>query len=360
MPLAFLCPGSIQPDGLRVDQHNDAAATGSAAHNLAADLPWLGDVDWDAVDAVCARYPGADTSEVRTLAGLAVRLWERVAPSFPNAMTEVAFQLGFQSEAYELSGHLDLVSIAGDEARVADWKFGRKDRDYREQMLAYLSLVLTRYPGLARGTATILWARDQELEQYSLDQAGAREWVSRLEREVVRWNGVFHPGGHCLHCPHNVSCSGANAIERAAVAAMRGLNLDDVTATVAVMPANEAIALYRQAKMVESAAKAVRDAIRARASESEISDGITRIYLAETTRRHLDLVKAWPVLESAGFGDNDFARCAKLSLADAEDLVAKRAGKGSGARAKRDLSARLDAAGAIERETIKRLEDRRA
>jgi hypothetical protein len=359
MPMACLCPGSVRHDGLLVAMASDAASNGSAAHELVTALPRMGDIDWTIVDAVCSRYPGADQKEVRLLCGLAVSLWARVSSSFPNALAEVSVP-DVRSDEFELTGHMDLVAIIGDEARLADWKFGRRDYNYRHQMLAYLSLLLTRYPELHRGTATILWARDQELEQYSLDQHGAADWLRSVLTDVVRWDGVFHPGAHCQYCRRHVSCHGANAIERAAVAALSGVSPEDVKAQIAEMPTGQVIALYRQAKLAEATAKAVRDAIRNRARGAEINDGTTRLYLAETTRRQLDLVKAWPVLEQAGFGDKEFSVCASLSLADAEGIVAKKAGPGSGAKAKRELSDRLDAAGAITRITTHRVEERRS
>jgi phosphoglycerate dehydrogenase-like enzyme len=71
-------------------------------------------------------------------------------------------------------------------------------------------------------------------------------------------------------------------------------------------------------------------------------------------------LKAFPVLrEELGFKDEELAACMKLRLGEIEKIVAKRAGRGKGAAAKRDLQARLEEADAIVLHTTEELTTRR-
>ena len=90
-----------------------------------------------------------------------------------------------------------------------------------------------------------------------------------------------------------------------------------------------------------------------------VANGV-RLTIATEERREVDTLKAWPVLEAAGFGDQEFAACVEIHVSDAERLVAKRAGRGHGAGAVRDLNEKLTAADAVHTREIKKLAQRRA
>ncbi len=72
-------------------------------------------------------------------------------------------------------------------------------------------------------------------------------------------------------------------------------------------------------------------------------------------RRELDLLLAFPVLVAAGFDDDDMAEIIDVSIAAAEGVAARKAGKGKGAPAARALEAALAAAGAITTTTTTKL-----
>jgi len=359
MPLAMLCPGSARPAELRINSTNDAAATGTAAHKMFEGLVTTGAIDWERINEVCDEL-GGDSEEVRMLCAKATRMWPKVRDSFPAALTEIAVDKYLEIEGVRITGHIDLLSVFGDMVREADWKTGRKDANYSHQLKAYLSMTLLAYPQLASGTATILWVRDGEIENYHMTQADAEAWLADVVKRVVHWDGTYHPGSHCQYCPRFHECPAANALTRTYVASLAEIDVDQVAATLAKMEPNSVIELYRKAKVVAGISDKVLTAIKAQASEMPIDDGETVLRVVTEGRRELDPEKAWPVLENAGFGDADFAACMRLSISKVEKRVAENAGKGAGAAAKRALAQKLELAGAIELNEIHKLEIKRS
>ena len=67
-------------------------------------------------------------------------------------------------------------------------------------------------------------------------------------------------------------------------------------------------------------------------------------------------MKAWPLLQPR-LSDEEIAGCMKLSAAKLDDAVAKKAGNGKGAAAKRELGEALEKAGAVERVVIEQMRE---
>lgn len=347
MPLAFRCPASMRPE-LKLDEAHDAANAGTAAHEALRPLAEGRGVDFDDVDAIAQRYH-ADPDEVRMLCAMGVKLWREVRETFPGAITEADLEL--ELDGATLTGHMDLTAITGDVARGADWKTGRLDSDHSEQMKAYGTLLLLTYPQLREATVTILWVRDGEIENYTMTRADAIAWVARVESEVIRWDGTYRPGSHCQHCPRSHECAAANAMARRDVAAISNKALvARVESEIATMQPAELITLVSKARAVEKMAKRVVDAVKEHvlARGDIAAPGVGRLTIQTEERRSVDPLKAWPVLEAEGFTDEDFAQVVTLGISKVERLTAKKAGKGSGAGAVRELQRRLTEAGAIE------------
>ncbi|MEY4548976.1 MAG: hypothetical protein RL685_5171, partial [Pseudomonadota bacterium] len=152
-PLAFRCPASVRRGAVPVNEAHEAADVGTAGHEGLATLVRTGKIDWDAA-AELARKHEVDEQELRVLLSLGQKLWLQVRESFPNASAEVAMkqQLG----SLLLSGHADIIGRTHLVARVADWKLGRLDSDYREQLMGYCALVLLTYPEITEAEAGVL------------------------------------------------------------------------------------------------------------------------------------------------------------------------------------------------------------
>jgi hypothetical protein len=285
------------------------------------------------------------------------KLWEQVRESFPEPMTEVAISASIEDLVW-LTGHADLISVGGTTGRVGDWKTGRKDSDYSEQLQAYAALLLFDNPELAECTATILWVRDGEIENYTMMREQMRAWMERLLDEIVGWDGTYHPGPHCQYCPRSHECQAANALARRDVAALTDA---DIGAELATMAPEQIVDLHQKAKTVSAIASRVAEAIKAHVQQhGDVQGDGHRLTIETTRRRGLEPLKAWPVLEAAGFTDADFAVCVKLGISKVESRAAKKAGKGKGAGAVRELQAALKKADAIETKETQTLALKRA
>ena len=355
-PLAFLCPGSARAGDVELRERSDAAALGTAAHEALRPLAESGAVDWAELPDIAARW-GVDDADLRIIVAGAIKLWPHVAESFSRAMTEVPFR--HESEQWTLTGHVDLLANGDESARLADWKTGRKDRDYSHQMRAYGVLALLDDPELREVTVTILWTREAEIENYTLTRADVQRWISELEERVVGWDGTYRPGPHCRHCPRSHECSAANALERRDMAALLDTGLADSLAIAKLSP-GEQVELFRKAALAVSVGERVRAAIKAHVeARGEIATEATRLTIDTEERRDIDTLKAWPVLERAGFGDTEFAQTVAVRISKVESLIAKRAGFGKGAAAIRALTSELDEAGAVQTKEVRKLVEKR-
>lgn len=366
MPTAWKCAGSVRKGPLSINPINEAAETGTGAHKCFEGLVLNGAIDWEGINDACDEL-GGDSEDVRFLCGKACKMWPKLREFFPSAMTEVAVDKDLPSleiQGLKLTGHVDVISISGDVVRILDWKTGRKDANYSQQMKAYLTMVLLAFPQLSGGTATIAWVRDQEIQNYTMTQADAEAWLAELVERVVNWDGTYRPGTHCEYCPRNYDCPAANAIMRRDLAIMADVDVDALEhegfAAIAAMPPDAAIELNRRASLVKNLATRAHDALKSYVQANGDIDGTdARLTLSVEPRRKVDPEKAWPVLEQMGFGDEDFASCIAMSITKLGSRVAEHAGKGQGAAAKRTLAEKLELAGAIEINEIVKLVEKR-
>lgn len=359
LPLAFLCPASVRPPALRIVQSNNAADLGTAVHEALRSLAETGRVDWDALPAIAERH-GVGVDEMRFLCGKAAKLWPDLKDSFPRALTELELSAEI-APGVVLSGHVDLLSVSGRVARAADWKSGYRDSDYSEQMRAYGALVLLDDTTLVEVTITVIWLRAGEIENYTMTRTDAEAWVRRLLERVVGWDGAFFPGNHCHLCPRSHECAAGHALIRRDVAAIADEELVvRAENELERMPAPEVVAVLQKADAVARYAERVRQAIKKHVERHGdiIANGL-RLTIDTETRRSIDVLKAWPVLDKH-LSDEDLAECITVSISKAEKVVATRAGRGKGAAAVRALNGELDAAGAVEPKEVKRLVVKRA
>jgi hypothetical protein len=343
LPLAFKCAGSVRRGPLVIDEWNAAADMGTAAHEGQASLVESGRVDWDGVPELARRH-GVDEKELRALLALASKLWEQLRDSFPNASTEVA--LSHEEAEFTLTGHVDVLGVSAGTAHVGDWKDGRLDKDFAEQLMGYCALVLITYPDLERATAGIMWVREQEFEHYSMGRHLLAKWLERLRTEVVRWDGTYRPGDHCAHCHRNHECEARRAVVRRDVEALAGMDVSEEA--LAALTPKQRIDLVIKARAVSQIAERVVGAIKAdvvRNGDVE-ADGV-RLTVQRTERRRLNVLQAFPILQEK-LEDSEMAEVIDISIAQAEQLVAKKAGRGKGAGAVRALNQELAEAGAIE------------
>lgn len=363
LPLAFLCPGSVRHEGLRIDETGDAAALGTAAHEGLATLVESGRVDWAGV-AELAKLHGVAEGDLRYLLAQGQKLWAEVHQSYPNASAEHELSYTAPDKAFRLTGHVDVLGgSGGGTLHVGDWKTGRLDGDHSEQIKGYAALALLATPGAAQATAGVLWVRDTEYEHYTMAAAQVAVWLERLRAEVVDWDGTYRVGTHCQHCPRNHECPAGRALVRRDVAAIADdgvvANVEDSDALAAMTP-DQVVDLLAKADLVAKYAERVRNAIRSHVMRNgDILGSEKRLTLQREERRGLETLAAFPVL-TARLEDEEMAEVIDISLAGAERIAAKKAGKGKGAAAVRELRVALDEAGALKVSTITKLVVKRA
>jgi hypothetical protein len=361
LPLAFACPGSIRATDLRINNTNEQAANGSAGHKLLEHLVVDGAIQWERVNEISDMF-GADDQEVRMLCGKAARLWPKIRDSFPRALTEVAVDRVLEIGGLRITGHIDLISVSGDVARIGDWKCGRLDSPYVQQLKAYGAMVLLKFPQLREATVTALWLRTEEIENYHMTQADAESWSQSLVDTVVQWDGVYRPSTkNCQYCPRNHECPAANVVARRDLAAIADVEPENLEAIIGRMPAEQIIDIMRKAKSVQKLAERAQETIRAHVVGGGIveANGV-RLAVETEERRELDPLLTWGVLEKDfGFVDADFAAVVKLGPTRVEDRVRRNAGKGYGAAAVRNLRTKLELAGAIGVREIQKVTERR-
>ncbi|MGH7879732.1 MAG: PD-(D/E)XK nuclease family protein, partial [Candidatus Binataceae bacterium] len=255
---------------------------------------------------------------------------------------------------YRLTGHVDLVSIVDDHARLIDWKTGRNESaDYYAQLAGYAMCLLGR--GCKEATASVVWLRSQTIETFRFERVDALEFDRKIQAHLG--NARYSYGEHCAHCPRSHACEALVAISRRDVAVFS--TMEDVDGAVQTAPAALVVAMRRRAKVIEAFAKSFDESVRRRIDASgplDSGDGYALSLVEENGKREVDTLKAWPILQ-ASLGDEEIAECVTVSARAADEAVAKKAGRGNGAAAKRKLAADLEAAGAVSQSTIQKLKE---
>lgn len=348
LPMAFICPGSIRKASIRINTSNEAARLGSAAHKLAESLPTEGAIDYSRARELADEYQ-CDENELRFCASRAEQLWPKIRDSYPLASSEVGGEVDLEIDGLVLTGTLDLLSVWADVARLLDWKFGRLDKNYVQQLNGYAAIVFKKYPKVNELTATIAWARDQDIENYHITREQSDAWVNRIRNEVIRWDGVYHPHEGCVHCQRFHECDAANKLARSNVEVIGGLSIDQIEHQLEHMPGQQIIELKRKAKMVREIAERAEAAITNLAiRKGEIVGEDAMLTVVNEPRRELDPIRTWPIVEALGFEEQDWAAVVKVSVSKLEDRVKNKAGRGNGAAAIRSLKQKLELAGAVE------------
>jgi hypothetical protein len=359
LPAAFDCPGSLAPVDLAIDPVSPPADEGSAGHEVMRQIAETDAKSLDGIDlqAAAHRY-GVDVDDLRPQAFNALWIWRQIRDSFPDARGELDLRATFGT--FELTGHLDLLSVVGQQANLADWKFGRLDRNYAEQVFGYATLVFANYPEVQTVSAFLGWMRDREVEPYTITRERAGAWVARLREQVVQWDGTYHPGPGCFHCRRSTECPAVVAMARRDIAVISEI-AEQPAIDLATMEPAQVVQLHRRAKMVAKFCESLETAVKLRVDQEggALPDGAgTELRFVTITKREVDGLKAWPVLQAC-LSDEEIAGCMKIGIGKLEDAVATKAGKGKGAGAKRDLAAALEAADAITVNPSRQLRDMR-
>jgi hypothetical protein len=312
MAAALKCPGSVR-DGLMVDPWSDAPLAGISAHEVMAMVlkQDLDDLPGELVD-ICDAY-GADPDDVRMLCYACLRHWRDIQELFPDPLyveNTLSMKIGDQY----LTGTPDFYSIIPDEGdttagwvNVGDWKSGFLDVDPVEQMFTYFALIRRNHPetNKFRFRGYVIHPRlgrtDTDIDA---SWVTIQKFTNRIESEVMDWDGAYHPGDHCNHCPLALTCEARSSYVHSIIRDVMG----DEAATkakravtqLAVGDKREEAGAYLAqvlavGKDLTARLESMRDIVRSNvelAGPLPIGEG--RSYnLTPTKRVSVDLPKAW-------------------------------------------------------------------
>jgi hypothetical protein len=341
LPLLFKCAAAGQRPDVVVHDTCEAAEVGTDVHKHIQQIVETG-------------HTGPiQHSETRALVSVGRRLWFQYQPAlgaslrelFPAPVCERELSVEV-SRGIVVTGHTDVQSGMVGTCRVLDWKTGRVDSDYSQQLLGYAALAMLENYAIERVETHIVWLREQDIEHYTMTRDELPAWVRRIER-IANWRGSYESGSHCAHCPRAHECPGWNALVRRDASALLDEDVESLESRLALMEPDRMIELVRRARMVAKVAERIVSAARAHVARvGEVAGSESRLTISTTRLRVLDAFSAWPVLQEH-LDDRELATCCKVSLSQVEELVAKKAPPRQGAAAKRELRQQLEEADAV-------------
>lgn len=361
LPLALLCPGSQHPaegEPLVTADH-EAARLGSAAHEaMATDVHQDNDT---ALERIAFAYD-VPADALKPIVRQAYNLWRNIGPSFAGAINEEAFFFDIGG-GVTLSGHVDKIAHRESPVHILDWKFGRKDRAYKAQMLGYCALALLSRGEIQGDSATCVtvWVRDGEIETIGMDLTTLEPFLDRV-RALAQWDGGYRTGDHCLYCPRRANCQARAAMERSMLDAFENDQPIAIAYSLDVPEqVDRLIAILKRADYVAALGRAARTHVKAMVEHcgGKAVGTETSLVINETHSRRLKVLRALAVIEDMGVTTEALATILDISLSGLEELVKHSAPKRGGAAAIRELRARLEQAEAIETTTFRTLSVKR-
>jgi hypothetical protein len=342
LPLFMKCAASLRGD-VNVSEWFPETVLGTAAHDAAARMVAGTVVDLEAI----ATLHGVDQGELGGLFVAASRAWKSLRPQDgQGATTHAEIPMSMMVGDIMITGQADVVVDygPGDAVRVIDWKSGRRDADHREQIMGYCALALEAYPQADGAMGTISWLRTQEHETYSMNRRDLVAWKERLAVQVR--DTSFKVGNHCQYCPRKHTCPGREDMQRGALAVVMGTR----AALLREMTPAKQLEIYRQAKQITNIAYDVINEVKAIVGESGPIEGTdTTLALVEESRRTIDALKAWPIMQR-------YLTDAQIAEAITIQVTAL---TGAAGGARKQLFDELETAGAITMAPTKKLTERR-
>jgi len=228
---------------------SDAADMGTAVHLVAKHV-----VDGTSVrnrNIAMAYGIDPESDDWRYLVGRVYALWDdSLRRYFQSPRTEVPMSL--ERENYTLTGTVDVLSVCGDEVRIADWKSGRHEGDTSQQLLSYAAMALAANPGTTRAYVVTAWLRADSTEAKYADREAVDLWLDRIDGALKR-HDEYRAGDQCVYCPRRHNCPELRA---AAHDLAETPDSDLVTADVVAQAYRTLKALSGRIRTAEAAVKA--------------------------------------------------------------------------------------------------------
>lgn len=332
LPRFLTCPPSGVAAEFPYSPESDVAAMGTAAHEALALM--VGGQDPD-LGAVAAKHL-VNRDEMTTLYHYGCAAWAGMMTHFPSARSEVPLV------GDGISGTADVFHQDGMTMCVADWKSGRVKRDHRAQLVGYAAAAVHEYGMPESGEVKIftVWLRHFEYDVATVTADDIERLYHDIKSAGLDVGTRYAPGEACTYCPRQMECGARREFMGAASAAL------SVVGSVDISPGLLA-RLHGRAKALRSALVQYDTALKLALAAGPLSDGCgNMLSLGTATRDQVHAREAWPVLQAAGFTDEEIAGCVKMTKGGIMKVVGDKTAKGKG-RAKVEFLGRLKDAGAV-------------
>jgi len=306
LPRLMSCPASAQPpEVVFADTGSEASRLGTAVHSLLA----ASAQGFSAKVTEVADENRVDPQECGVLYHMGNRMLRRYLDSIKLLAVEHPFSAPLDKDT-DLVGTGDLIGEVLDAPEptvlVIDYKTGRCDRDYRDQLCGYGWLAKSDWPEIEVVKSAIAWVRDQAVEIEDLTADDLVKWRARLDDALKHPNRYNPTPENCEFCARAHECPARSALVQRAM-----IDFMPTAQMKAAPPAPAHLGkLYDQSKMLKAALDAYDQALRATVAEhGPVPTGDGReIALVEGSNRHLDvggvieklgLEKALPALKAS-------------------------------------------------------------
>ena len=346
LPRFLACPSSALATEHPYEPPSEAAGLGTAVHEALAAM--VGGAQPDVV-AIATNHR-VDADEVERLYTYGAEAWRRLREHFPNARPEQALQ------GVAIRGTADVFSFDGVSAAVLDWKTNRVERDYGPQLIGYAAAAAEQYglPETGYVTTAVCWLRFGEVEVQRVGQADIDGLHDQLQRAEASVGQAYAPGDPCTYCPRQLVCSARHDYIRSAAASL---------VAVAETPTTcEGLArLYPMSRALKRALESYDGALRlALDAAGELPDGDGGVLgLLDVHRDEIDPVRAWPVLEAAGYTTAELASCTRMGKTSMLAIVGSKAPRGQKQAMRGRLLGALREAGAVKTHTSRQIRRRK-
>lgn len=328
VPRFFGCASSAIVIDAPFNMPSGASNFGEAGHDGAADMVRGNQVD---IDVLAEEYEIEDKTDLRVCMAYAWQAWKATQQHFPNPKVEQRL------ESDLVNGTGDVIHHDGETAAVGDWKFGRIPSYAVEQIASYAFCLREKYgmPSSGYITGLVWWLRFQQMDVKKMDDAYLDAFADTFKRQLKSAGRQYAPSyDNCGFCLRQNECQARRDYINAAGSAML---VHQSEAEAGAMTAELIGRLYPQAKLLEKALAAYKDALKQCANRGQVRIGDGKVY--RINEYHKDVITnvqdTWKhLVKKQGFTDADMVKVCKLNLTTIKNIAGERAATGEIAKEK--------------------------
>ena len=338
VPSAVHCIHSLDAPTVNIETVNPMCENGTYVHAMLA------------AHISGQSIPDAPNKDTEILFNCGRKMWRELSQYFPDPMVEQEIDAIFGE--LRLTGHADVISIIEHdgqiEVRVLDWKSGRVESDYMDQLLAY-ALIVASYFKASKVTVMVGWLRPMEYDTKTFVGLELETAKERLLRDLSD-PSPYRTGKHCGWCRMRYECLALQQMMATATLTLTGHPDIDLRKIQGERLGN----LLAQTKLMEGTTAAIKDAARHEvqaAGPLDVGDG-RMLTLRPEKRREIDAQMAIRALR--GIYGEDVDKYASIT-AGAIDRLAMDNADGTKKAAREEINIKLKESGAITMKTIYKL-----